>query len=191
MIGSPSIFFWTYGKFDLMLVFQEPLFWGVVAGLLFCRRYGGLFFAVVSIPATAAHEFAHLVVASLFIAHPSGFSLEPIREKDGWTLGSVSFRPNQLNGAFISLAPLYCLPPIALSLVWWSLDLLTWWHRSLCGFVVGTVLVSAWPSRSDWAIVFRYPLGLFVVIGLGLWLYWHGIEVRTWFYAFEKNNRIV
>lgn len=114
------------------------------------------------VPGTMAHELAHYLVAIVTGGRPAPISLWPRREAGGWVMGSVSFCPNQFNGALVALAPLYLLPPLA----WWCasqhttaspLAAVVW------GYLAAVLLYSAWPSSIDWKIAFRYP-GTFLLL---------------------------
>ena len=146
-------------------VIMDPLFYGACVGGLVIFYCSGVLRAIVMLPATSAHELAHLIVAALFVASPSAMSLEPKRVRGGWQHGSVTFRATQLNGAFIALAPLFLLPMLAFGMWSWSQGVNTLWHRMSIGYLIGTLLVGSWPSREDWAIAFRYPSGFLALIG--------------------------
>ena len=150
--------------------FFDPMFYGACFGLLIYLICTGLLRAIVMLPATCAHELAHLVIAACFVASPSNMSLEPKRVRGGWQHGSVSFHATQFNGAFIALAPLFLLPSLAVAIGWWAQDTHAWWNRLCVGYVIGTLIIGAWPSREDWCIAARYPGG-FVALITGLIIY--------------------
>ncbi|MBC8737290.1 hypothetical protein F6X40_10765 [Paraburkholderia sp. UCT31] len=133
-----------------------------VATYLYRLRPGVLFFAA-AFPGTVAHELAHFAIALLTGGRPRRISLVPVRSGDYWTLGSISFYPRWWNGAFTALAPLLLLP-IAWSL-WRQAPSETISTQLYTGYIAGAALNSATPSRADWEIAFRYPIGLFVIMG--------------------------
>lgn len=139
--------------------------------------------AVLSLPGTFSHELAHLVVGSLLLAKPTGFSLWPKRAAAGWVLGSVSFRKiNMFNGAFVALAPLLLLPLAWLCLTdlaasFWVNHQWGWWLTA--GYFTATILLAATPSVQD--IKAGSPsLLLYGTLG-GLWWLWGAWSWRAWF----------
>jgi hypothetical protein len=128
--------------------------------------------ALLSLPGTFAHEFAHFIVGLLLDAKPHGFSIWPRRHGKGWMLGSVAFRNLGLfNGAFVTLAPLLLLPVAWLSLVHilvplWNDGHWGWWL--LAGYLAATGLFAALPSFQDLRVGGRSIL-LYVAFGALLW----------------------
>lgn len=129
------------------------------------RRYSTFFTIVCLLPGTFLHEMSHWIVAFLCRCHPSFPSLIPKRNESGWTLGSVAFEVGWLSAGFVALAPLYLMWGLAYWLLFtipWSVS--TWEY----GVLAGVLLNSGLPSRVDWSIAFRYPLGLLLIASGGL-----------------------
>ena len=130
-----------------------------------------LLYWLFTLPGTFAHELAHWLVAALWSARPRFPSLLPHQRADGhWALGSVAFRPGFFSTGFIALAPAYLLPPLAGGLL---LHLgqhpdVTW--QAGGGYVFASILLSALPSRTDWALALRYPGGTLILMGMAVWL---------------------
>ncbi len=97
------------------------------------------------------HETTHLLVGLLLRAQPTGISLLPKRDGDGWRLGSVGFRRiTALNAVPVALAPLG-LFGVAYWLVrhwfdWLAPSLPTTLALYGCLFVL---IYNALPSRQD------------------------------------------
>jgi hypothetical protein len=129
--------------------------------------------ALLSLPGTFAHEFAHFLVGLILRAKPHGFSIWPRPDGHGWRLGSVSFgNIGLLNGAWVALAPLLLLPLAWLCLIHillplWADGRWGWWL--LAGYLTATALFAALPSFQDIALGGRSLL-LYVVIGVLGWL---------------------
>ena len=141
-----------------------PLALGVVLGgltLRFARGPLSAWFALL--PGVLAHELAHYLVALLARARPRPLSITPKRTTHGWQLGAVVFEPKAISAGFIALAPMYLLTPIA-----------GWLCSTGCravglgaigiGYLVVTLLWGAIPSRADWGIALRYPIGTLMVL---------------------------
>ena len=109
--------------------------------------------ALLSLPGTVAHELSHLVVGFVLMAEPAGFSVWPKRSRQGWTLGSVTFRRiNLFNGGAVALAPLLYLPLAWYGLIRWAAPL--WVHHHWCWWfggvsLISTILFAAIPSFQD------------------------------------------
>ena len=118
------------------------------------------------LPSTFLHELSHWLVAVVLGARPSFPSLLPKKmEGNYWVLGSVEFQCNPFTAALIALAPLWLLGGFV------AFMLLEGWHLSAdwwVGVLMGVMLVGSFPSRTDWAIALRNPLGL-LIVGLCFW----------------------
>ncbi len=158
---------------------QLPGLWPSAALILACTlllhasRTSMWRVALLALPGTIAHECAHLLVGTLLLAQPAGFSVWPKRAKNGWVLGSVTFRRLGLfNGAFVALAPVLLLP-----LAWLCLRHLTlpfwlqqqWGGWLLSGYLAATALYAALPSLAD--IKIGFPSLLFYAALAGLCWY--------------------
>ena len=91
----------------------------VLLALLAAGRRFGLAFFITALPATVAHELAHLVFGWLTNGQPSSLRLLPRRSARGYVLGSVTCNNVRwYNGLLIGLAPLALLPFAALLFRW-------------------------------------------------------------------------
>lgn len=139
----------------------------VFLGASLLRGWLHAFFAV---PATLLHEFSHYLVAYVTRSQPAPMDIVPRKVDDAWVLGSVRFHPGALSAAFVALAPLLLLP-----LAWMSLPVdgggapaAQAWRGAFFAWCV----LGAWPSRMDWEIALRYPLGL-LLLGFVVTLFLH------------------
>ena len=105
-------------------------------------------YALLALPGTVAHEFAHFLVALVLGASPSFPSLLPERSERGWRLGSVAFRAGLLRSVPIVLAPLALLP-IALAWAVVFLPTATWPMRLLHLWLIAALAYASLPSRAD------------------------------------------
>jgi hypothetical protein len=120
------------------------------------------------------HEAAHLVVGLLLQARPTGISLLPHRDGNGWRLGSVGFRRiTAFNAVPVALAPL-SLIGVA---YWLARNWFTWQAPSLpatlglygCVFIL---LYNALPSRQDLRVACSWrSLLLYVPLAAALVFY--------------------
>ena len=139
----------------------------VALALLLVRassRLGMWPYALVALPGTAMHEFAHWLVALVLGAHPDFPSLIPQRGPHGWRLGSVAFRAGFLRAVPIVLAPLLLFPMAW----WWTLAFVassSWPERALHAWLAASVLSASLPSSADWKIA-RPALLLALLAGL-------------------------
>jgi hypothetical protein len=115
------------------------------------RSSGAIVLVLWNLTGVILHEVAHLLVGLLLRAHPTGISLLPTRDGNGWRLGRVGFRRiTALNAVPVSLAPLG-LVGVA---YWVACRWFSWYAPSLpamlalygCVFVL---LYNALPSRQD------------------------------------------
>lgn len=117
---------------------------------------GPFLLVVARLPATLAHELAHLLVALVTGAGVQSFTVWPRRSVDGgWVLGSVRCRRVGRWNAFpLGMAPiLVCLPAA--------------WLVYQAGTVVGyagsfVLLAASVPSDQDVRVAFSSFLGAFV-----------------------------
>lgn len=119
------------------------------------------------LPGTAIHELSHWLVAALLGARPGFPSLLPEKADSGdWTLGSVAYTPNWLTGGLVALAPLYLMPSAAYGIATVSLDTDSLSIRAIGGYVFAVSLISVLPSRADWWLALRFPVGSILALGL-------------------------
>lgn len=113
------------------------------------------FYALVSLPSTVLHEFAHLISGWLLGGKPVGLSLLPKRVPGTNTViqGHVMFtNMTWWNALPIATAPLYMLLPLG---TWLLLNsLLTkqvGGDSMLSSFFALQCFMGCWPSPQDWA----------------------------------------
>lgn len=135
-----------------------------------CRHAGMWIYALIALPGTLAHEFAHFAVAFVLGARPAFPSLVPVRTERGWRLGSVAFRVGHARALPIALAPLL-LAPLAL---WWAGALLhasPWPLRALHIWIVAALVTASLPSRTDMRLALP-ALAVLAVVGIAVALAW-------------------
>lgn len=133
---------------------SPELYLQVLAAMALMRasqRLGMWPYALLALPGTIAHEFAHYLVARVLGAPASFPSLLPERSEHGWRLGSVAFRAGWLRSVPIVLAP-FLLLPLALAWAIAFLPTATWPLRLLHLWLVAALAYAAFPSRADWRI---------------------------------------
>lgn len=124
------------------------------------RRWPALY-AVLTWPGTLAHELLHYVAGLVTGARPVSLTIIPRKEAGGiWVLGEVAFaRLRWWNSVLVAMAPLILLPLGGwIVLQSFAMPLLDWSGTGLKQLAVLCVL-SAWPSKQDWA---HASVGLFV-----------------------------
>lgn len=97
-----------------MLIGAEELYVAAAVGLIgkFSLRKINSFWlhSLINLPATIAHEAAHLVMALITLAKPVSFSIIPRRDGNTWVFGSVQCaRLTQFNAFPVAMAPLLLL----------------------------------------------------------------------------------
>ena len=124
---------------------------------------GPLYF-LVAFPGIFLHEFAHWLVAVVTNGKPDGIHLIPKKEANGdWTLGYVMFEPSWWNAGFVALAPLLLLPVAGVAL-YHQLQPPTVTGTIVGGYLLGCIARGCAPSRADWSIAFRYPIGTAIIL---------------------------
>lgn len=127
-----------------------------------CRSFR--FFAAFMFLGVLLHETLHLIIGAILNAKPVGMSVIPKRGREGtMELGSVCFSNiTWYNALPLALAPLFGLP-MALAAAHlrvtggWAFH----WIDALIWMVLASVLLSCWPSSTDWRISLRsWPLYL-------------------------------
>jgi hypothetical protein len=115
------------------------------------RSSGILALVLWNLTGVILHEAAHLLVGLMLRARPTGISLLPRREGNGWRLGSIGFRRiTAFNALPVALAPLGLIGVA----FWLARHWFTWLAQSLpatlalycCVFVL---LYNSLPSRQD------------------------------------------
>lgn len=141
----------------------------ILISILLGRITVGPLFFLVAFPGVVLHEFAHFLVALVLGARPTAINLIPKRDgPNGWILGSVPFNACWWSSGFVALAPLFLLP-----LLGWALfseaDNESWLQIGLVGYAIGCISWACIPSRTDWALAFRYPFGTVVLFSLAFY----------------------
>jgi hypothetical protein len=120
---------------------------------------------VLAWPGTVLHELSHFLVALITGSKPQTLRLWPERDAEGVTLGSVSFCAGWLTAGIVALAPLAMLAPAAV----WLLVVrpaATLHEEAVAGVLAAYCLHACWPSRADWLIAFRHPVGSAIVLAV-------------------------
>jgi hypothetical protein len=127
------------------------------------------FWALLTLPATILHEFAHWLIGFILGAQPVNFNFWPKRvSASSWRLGYVGFAHLRWwNGGAVALAPL-C----------WVLLLLAIFRNvnqlpkqtsiqisALAGFALVWIWIAVAPSKSDWQLAREYWASGFVFLG--------------------------
>ena len=137
--------------------------------LMRLSRHAGMWvYALVGLPGTLAHEFAHFIVAFALRARPSWPSLIPHRTERGWLLGSVAFHAGYLRRLPIAMAP-FALAPLALWLAKTLLHSAPWSLYAVYAWIVAALLTASFPSPADFKLAWPALLVL-GAIGLGVWM---------------------
>jgi hypothetical protein len=137
--------------------------------------------AVLFLPATFAHELAHLLLGVLFRAQPVGFSIWPKKVAPGrYMLGHVAFGSltwwKKLPVATAPL-PLLLLFPLGCWLVHASLAMPgPQWVILLYCLAAAQCFAGCWPSSQDWALA---STAIYVLLALGS----IGLIAYFWFAA--------
>lgn len=145
-----------------------------IASLLRLIAQRPYWYALLSLPGTFLHELLHLAIGAILNANPESLRLWPRRRNDGqWELGAVGFRNLRwYNAAGVSLAPLLALPAL-----WWmiyrsgfaAIELRA--GNALYWYIEANLLLSAWPSITDWRIALRsWPLLAGATAGWWMWI---------------------
>jgi hypothetical protein len=146
-----------------------PFLLGWLAGwALLLSRWRPPLAALLLLPGTAAHEFAHYAVALVTRGRPQAPRLTPRVAAQRWQLGEVRFEPAAGRTALVALAPLYLVPLLAWML-WQQLHGAPSVGQAMAGYVFGLCVWAMWPSRTDWALALRDPVGsVLALAGLAL-----------------------
>jgi hypothetical protein len=121
---------------------------------------------ILLLPGTILHEFLHFIIGFVLNGKPTGFSLIPKRTKSGYILGSVSFKNITFYNAFpIAIAPVFSLIPAfyLFYLIQTQIDIQV---KLLYCYLIWTFLKSSLPSTQDIKVMFMYPFGLALYLGV-------------------------
>jgi hypothetical protein len=116
--------------------------------------------ALLTLPATIFHEFAHWLVGYILVAEPVTFSFWPKRVgASSWRLGYVGFaKLRWWNGGPVALAPLCWI--LLLGLLYTRANQLpkqlTIQTSLLFGFILVWLWIAVAPSKSDWQLALEY-----------------------------------
>jgi hypothetical protein len=121
--------------------------------------------ALLLLPGTAAHEFAHYAVALATRGRPQAPRLTPrATGAQRWQLGEVRFEPAAGRTALVALAPLYLVPLLAWML-WQVAEGPPSVGQAGAGYAFGLSIWAMWPSGTDWALAARDPVGSMLALG--------------------------
>lgn len=147
---------------------------GLIILAVFIQRFlqyasqSSLLLAYLYLPGTFLHELMHYIVALLFYAYPSNFSLKATKTADGYRLGSVSIsNAKWYNTIPVALAPLLLLP-----LAFLFYDMLYdwgrsgWWQYLLFVGLMVVIVTASTPSKADIELAFKYKWGVIFYICL-------------------------
>ena len=156
-----------------MWLMQLPTLYYLIPSLMLallirvkCRSFR--LFAVFLFIGVFIHETLHLITGAVLGAKPIGMSIIPKRGRQGtMELGSVCFSNiTWYNALPLALAPLFGLP-VAFAVAHlrvtgrWAFQ----WIDVPIWMILASVLLSCWPSSTDWRISLRsWPLYLGVGI---------------------------
>jgi hypothetical protein len=150
------------------LIILIPLAWLIQHSIKrFVRTW-----ALLTLPATVLHEFAHWLVGYVLVAQPVNFNIWPKRiSNTAWRLGYVGFaRLRWWNGGAVALAPLCwtLLITVLLRQVNQVPKQLTVQLSVLASFAVVWLWIAVAPSKSDWQLAGEYWAS--ALLFLGCWV---------------------
>ena len=119
----------------------------------------------VRLPATLAHELSHYFVALFLGCSPNLPSFWPKRSGAYWIMGSVRFSVKSGASALVALAPLMLLPFGVYLLEGPSSSQA--FNLFIFAPLSAMLFIGSLPSRKDWEIAFKDPVGLFLACVLG------------------------
>ena len=169
LVGAALI--WITQLVSVLSLLDVGCVLGAVLIIRLSRHAGMWIYALIALPGTVAHEFAHFVIAFVLGARPSFPSIRPVRTEHGWRLGSVAFRVGYARALPIALAPLL-LAPLAL---WWAGSLLhpaSWPLYGLHVWIVAALLTASLPSATDFKLALP-ALAVVTVLAMIVWLAAH------------------
>jgi len=160
-----------------MWLMQLPTLYYLIPSLMLallilvnCRSFR--LFAAFLFVGVFIHETLHLIAGAALGAKPVGMSVIPKRGQQGtMELGSVCFSNiTWYNALPLALAPLFGLP-IAIATAYWRVNG-GWafqWTDIPIWMGLASVLLSCWPSSTDWRISLRsWP----IYLAVGAYLTW-------------------
>ena len=146
---------------------MTPLIIILAAFVIFYLRTNPSYWLLL-LPGTIMHETMHYIVGKITGAGPYNFTVFPERTETGVTYGSVDFETfNAFNATPTAMAPLLGIP---LALYAWPYLQHTNSVWSMCAVVwaLAAILAQSLPSKGDWAIALRHPIGFVAwVVGVG------------------------
>ena len=135
----------------------------ILGGILLLSLQDPLMEFVLGLPGIICHELAHFIVAFLLLADPRPINLVPQKDGDRWILGSVKFEPHWWSAGPAALAPLYVLPCIIYIIGHFAFKFTPAWQLA-AGYCCATVVWGAIPSREDWSIAVKQPIGSLILV---------------------------
>lgn len=160
-------------KYPLWHLCGITLFLALVAIHRRTRSSGIVMLVLWNLTGVILHEAAHLLVGLLLRAQPTGISLMPKRDGNGWRLGSAQFRRiTAINAVPVALAPL----GLAGVAYWLACHWFSWCAPSLPAMLglygsFFVLLYNALPSRQDlrvactWRSILLYaPLAAVMIV---------------------------
>jgi hypothetical protein len=148
------------------LVFFIALAWWLQHSLKrFVRTW-----ALLTLPATILHEFAHWLIGYIFFAQPVNFNFWPKRVgASSWRLGYVGFaKLRWWNGGAVALAPL-CWILLLATLFKQTNQLpkqLTVQMSVMAGLIIVWLWIAVAPSKSDWQLARdHWASGIIFLVG--------------------------
>jgi hypothetical protein len=135
-------------------------------------RNFSIFFSILTLSGTLAHELSHWICGWFSNAKPSSLSIIPKRVGNTFQLGAVKFENMTWYNGWIGLSPLLLLPA-AYYLSAWRAPYLSSPEWSEVGWVYlnATLLVACLPSVQDIRMVLKHSWRIILLIVLaGIWL---------------------
>lgn len=131
------------------------------------REVAGRLFAVIFLPGTIVHEFAHIAMAQLLGVRSTGMDLMPRVESHKLIMGEVGIEhTDAFRRTLIGAAPfLFGFPLVTLILYAAVATGINWWQGLVVGYVVFQVVNGAFSSSKDMEGA-GIVIGLFVFLGI-------------------------
>ncbi len=146
--------------------------YAATCSFLWARRQRLIYSAMV-LPGVFLHELFHLLASLICNGQPVSMSLIPKRDDDAWVLGSVgSQNIRWYNAWLIGLAPLLLVGAVPIYLYyaeWMGLKLFAP-QDFVVAPVIGSILITFWPSRADWWVASRSLPAILVLIAGAVWV---------------------
>jgi hypothetical protein len=122
-------------------------------------RHGGIVVIFIwNLVGVVLHELCHFVAGTLLFARPTGFTIIPRRQENGYRLGAVSFNGlNAFNSLPVALAPLGLIAAAFLVFHYWT----EWFAPTLVStlgmyLALFVLIYNSLPSWQDLKIAFGW-----------------------------------